>query len=39
MDNNLLDAINRMFGYTEKNGELRDGVSYMDADDRTKCGL
>jgi hypothetical protein len=32
MDNNLMDAINRLYA-------LDDNVQYMDADDRSKCGL
>ena len=39
MNNNLLDARNRLFMYSKPNGELVDGVSYMDNNDREKCKL
>ena len=41
MDNNFLDAINRLY-VPHKNSnsfELNDGVNYMDVDDKFKCGF
>lgn len=40
MDNNLMDAINRLYTpHKNTSGELAEGVQFMDADDRAKCGL
>jgi hypothetical protein len=39
MDNNLLDAINRLYAPFEPNHELADGVEHMDKEDKEKCKL
>jgi len=39
IDNNLMDAINRLYAPHKNSSELDDNVQYMDADDRSKCGL
>jgi hypothetical protein len=40
MDNNLMDAINRLYApHKNTSGELNENVQFMDVDDRSKCGL
>ncbi len=40
MDNNFMDAINRLYApHKNTSGELNENVQFMDADDRSKCGL
>ena len=40
MDNNLMDAINRLYApHKNTSGKLNEYVQFMDADDRSKCGL
>ena len=38
MDNNLMDAINRLYApHKNTKGELQDGVDFMDKEDWAKC--
>ena len=39
MNNNLMDAINRLYAPRKNNGELKDNVQYMDVDDMSKCDI
>lgn len=39
MNNNLMDAIYRLYAPRKNNGELKDNVQYMDVDDMSKCHI
>lgn len=39
MNNNMIDAINRLFNYSDPKTGLKEGVDYMNAEDRKKCGI
>lgn len=39
IDNNLMDAINRLYVPHKNDKELNDNVQYMNADDMLKCGI
>lgn len=39
MDNNLMDAIKRLYAPFKSNDELDDNVQFMNEDDRLKCGF
>lgn len=39
MDNNLMDAINRLYAPNKNSSELDDNVQYMNTDDKLKCDI
>jgi len=39
IDNNLLDAINKLYAPFEKDSKIIEGVETMTKEDREKCGL
>lgn len=39
LNNNLIEAINRLYAPFKNSKDLNSNVQYMDADDRSKCDL